>query len=126
MGTPALIGKQFGGNIQAILCTHDGYYSQVGEILNEYYTSNQIVEKLILLGDISALYPRLEPNEGESHSFDHPAPNVTVAYARDRGEDLQIRNFSDLESFKEEGRVYGAYCYFWNGSEWEYFSRGDG
>ncbi len=47
-----------------------------------------MVEALIGLGDISSLDKKLVPTT-KTHSFDTPEKGMTVAYARDRGEELQ-------------------------------------
>jgi hypothetical protein len=51
----------------------------------EYYDREK-TEDLIKLGDISFL--RRETTQPEGHSFDTPVEGYTVAYHRDRGEDL--------------------------------------
>ena len=58
-------------------------------LLQENYLDREKVEKLISLGNISSLAPEVDIPEGSIHSYDTPEPNVTVAYHRDRGEDLK-------------------------------------
>jgi hypothetical protein len=87
MATRSFIGKlNHDGSITGVYCHWDGYPEGVGETLAKHYTNVQKVDQLIDLGDISSLGPRVAPNEGEIHSFDFPAKDVTVAYHRDRGE----------------------------------------
>lgn len=122
MSTNCLIGKSYGDKIKAIYCHWDGYPSHVGEILKEYYNNDSIIDKLINLGDISCLEKNIEPLEGQQHSFDSPAPNVTIAYHRDRGEDKYIRDYSDEDSFKEELKSFSCnYLYLWDDNEWKIF-----
>lgn len=61
MSTRSRIGIQLNdGTVKSIYCHHDGYKAYVGEILKEYYTNPDDIEKLVALGDISSLYKTLE------------------------------------------------------------------
>ena len=70
------------GTISAIYCHWDGYVSHNGAILQQHYTTQEQVEELIALGDLSALRSEV----GKKHSFDNPANGWCIAYGRDRGE----------------------------------------
>lgn len=74
------------GRYGGIYCHFDGYLEGVGDTLKEHYSDPAKVKALIALGDLSALYPALEPAPGEKHSFGNAAKGVTIAYMRDRGE----------------------------------------
>jgi hypothetical protein len=76
------------GSVKSIYCHFDGYLSGVGRTLKEYYTTQAKVEALIELGDISAL---------------EMTPESTVAYARDRGEDLNFKEFKTVPELFEQG-----------------------
>lgn len=85
MSTRCLIGlEESDGSCRMIYCHNDGYPDHVGRILFEYYTRGKL-EGLLSLGDISSLKETLED---------------TVAYARDKGEDLapnwKFRDVNDL------------------------------
>ena len=121
MGTRSRIGmKQADGSVKSIYCHWDGYIEGVGKELAENYQDPLKVEKLISLGDISSLNERVEPDQGESHSFDYPIPSITVAYHRDRGEEYRVPKInenveeylhSDLEAYGylyEEGKWFVA------------------
>jgi hypothetical protein len=87
MATRSFIGKiNHDGTITGVYCHWDGYPDGVGMTLALHYTNLQKVDQLLELGDLSSLRPRLAPTDGELHSFDSPAPDVAVAYHRDRGE----------------------------------------
>lgn len=86
MGTRSTIAMREGNGYIGIGCHWDGYPSNNGKILLEHYTDVAKVRALIALGDISSLKPEVAPKEGEPHSFDNPAGNVTIAYMRDRKE----------------------------------------
>lgn len=74
------------GTVTSIYCHHDGYPEGVGATLRGFYLTDDAVAELMALGNISILAMRPAPLIGEAHSFDKRAPDVTVAYTRDRGE----------------------------------------
>jgi hypothetical protein len=76
------------GTVLSIYCHWDGYPSNNGMILQENYQDREKVEKLISLGDISSLAPEVDIPEGSDHSFSTQDSNITLAYHRDRGDDL--------------------------------------
>jgi hypothetical protein len=71
------------GSVTSIYCHFDGYLDGVGKKLFNHYDREK-TEKLIELGDISVL--------GES-TLD------TIAYHRDRNEDLHFHNISKYTRF---------------------------
>jgi hypothetical protein len=85
------------GIVKSIYCHFDGYLSGVGETLFNHYDKEKL-EKLIELGDISTL--------GES-------TEDTVAYHRDRGEDLHSTDYLNIEGLFGKGFNMGEeyiYC----------------
>lgn len=85
------------GKVKSIYCHWDGYLSGVGKTLFNHYDKEKL-EKLIELGDISALEDSLE---------------YTIAYARDRGEDLNFTTFPNVEDLFDYGFESGIeyiYC----------------
>jgi hypothetical protein len=83
--------------VDSIYCHFDGYIDSVGKTLFNHYDQEKL-EKLLELGDISSL--------GES-TID------TVAYCRDRGEDLKSQSFNDMEDLFGDGFGSGVeyiYC----------------
>jgi hypothetical protein len=86
------------GTVESIYCHFDGYISHNGEILQNYYSTREKMEKLIELGDISSL---------------ENTPEETVAYHRDRGEDLNITSYPNVATLFEDGFNSGeeyVYC----------------
>ena len=118
MATRSFIGKlNHDGSITGIYCHWDGHPDGVGAVLTEHYTNLQKVEQLLDLGALSSLGPLLSPPEGQPHSFGAPAPNVTVAYHRDRGNDLQpAKTYPNVVEFRKHvADDFGAeYAYFIN------------
>lgn len=98
------------GSRRSIYCHWDGYPTGVGKILYDYYNSTEKVNALIDLGAISILAPSIECPEG--HSFDSPITGYTIAYHRDRGEDLMINDRVQKEDFN--------YLFDVNTQEWTY------
>lgn len=90
MSTRCFIGYETEKGIaKAIYSHYDGYPSGVGKILLEHYQDLNKIKDLIALGDISSLGELVAPLEDDkTHSFKSPTDRVTVAYHRDRGEEL--------------------------------------
>jgi len=89
------------GTVRSIYCHWDGYPEYNGVVLQENYQTQEKVEQLIALGSISSLNPLVAPPEGVTHKFDDPFDNVTVAYCRDRGEELSIKSHKNVKEFSE-------------------------
>jgi hypothetical protein len=100
MATRSRIGiKNPDGTVKSVYCHWDGYPDYNGRILCAHYATREAAEALIALGSISSLRERLAPDEGEVHNFDNPKRDITIAYHRDRGEDLEIEDYSDVERY---------------------------
>jgi len=106
MATRSFIGKLNGdGSISGVYCHYDGYPDGVGMTLQEHYLSPEKVDELLALGDLSSLNPGLE---------------TTVAYHRDRGDELlPPKVYTDVEqlvksSFSDIGAEW-AYVFHYDG-----------
>jgi hypothetical protein len=93
------------GSVTSIYCHWDGHINSNGVILNDNYNTTDKVNELIALGDLSSLDVTIDR---------------TVAYARDNGEDLNQKPFSNVEDLFEDGFSSGIeyiYCFtkdgFW-------------
>lgn len=119
MSTRSYICKSDENGVRGVYCHWDGYPEHVGEMLLNYYSEADVVDKLIDLGSLSALYPKLEPSEGVEHTFYKPADGVTVAYCRDRGEPLEITEFKHDKHWREGlGRFWVNYVYVFHEGCW--------
>lgn len=101
------------GTIRSIYCHFDGYPENNGVILFENYKTQEKVESLISLGSLSSLHEEIEIPEGVTHDFNNQVKGITVAYNRDRGEDLSIEEHESVEDFirgdvEEYGYVFTA------------------
>ena len=110
MSTPALIAQRLSSGVYRCITVHwDGHPDTAGQTLVKFYLSEERVNDLLALGDLSELYPSLD---------------ATVAFHRDKGEDLEsnapgyFATLEDLESWREE--FGGQYLYIWEGGAWQY------
>lgn len=122
MATRSFIGKLLpDGRIRAIYCHSDGYPEWNGAMLVHYYNTDEKIDALLNLGDLSSLEPSIEKPAG--HSFDLPHEGYTIAYRRDRGpaQDDAQRSvvFSSDPRFRRSAADCGAeYAYLWKDGEW--------
>lgn len=99
MSTRSTIGiKRKDGTMQKIYCHWDGYIEGNGVILQLAYNTPEKIEELLKLGNLSSLGYYISPTSGE-HSFGNPQRDVCVAYHRDRGEELEYINNSQMEEY---------------------------
>jgi hypothetical protein len=102
------------GKYEGIYCHFDGYPDGVGKTLLKYYNTKKRVRKLVKLGSTSILGRFIQTSR--RHDFDHPVKNVTVAYARDRGEDYFVATGWSWESVK--GQFGASYDYLYEDDRW--------
>lgn len=96
MGTRSTIARMNkDGSYDSIYCHWDGYPSNNGKLLIQFYNNPVRVNRLITLGNLSSLREKLNPPKGMSHSFEKPLNDVCVAYGRDRKErDVASKHFA--------------------------------
>lgn len=122
MSTRCLIGRKIKDNkVEYIYCHHDGYLDGVGEILKTHYTNNKIIDRLMALGDLSALGEVAEsnPDQWEYSKVDY---NLCAAY-KDRGEhgvDSKIITEKEYVD-KLTTNTWIEYLYLWDGEKWCYY-----
>ena len=116
MATRSRIGIQNeDGSVNSVYCHWDGYPENNGDILVVHYKEREKVQKLIGLGSLSSLAPEIDAPEG--HSYENPVPGVTVAYHRDRGEPMQMKQHISPENFFASDIEEYGYLYTLEG-EW--------
>lgn len=110
------------GTFTSIYCHHDGYPEHNGRILFYHYQDDDKIQKLLDLGKLSVLGRRLAPDPPEEHSFENPAQEVCLAYARDRDNDPSAGiafEEASLGSLMAHTSETGCeYLYLWMGGEW--------
>lgn len=111
------------GTYTGIYCHSDGYLTYNGAMLLDHYNEREKVEKLIGLGDLSVLYPNIDPDPSRPHSFDERQNDVCVFYGRDRGETDTEAKEVDLKNLDED--IWIEYCYVYGKDDvWRYFENG--
>ena len=102
------------GKIRSVYAHWDGYVAHNGRILEENYQDQAKIEALVALGSISSLGAEL----GEKQDFNDRSTQKddwTLAYNRDRGEELVVNEYDDIPSWIDDMEEY---AYLWNGKEW--------
>ena len=102
------------GKIRSVYCHWDGYVANNGRILEENYQDQAKIEALVALGSISSLGEQI----GERQDFNDRSTckdEWTLAYNRDRGEELHVSEYADIPSWIDDMEEY---AYLWNGKEW--------
>jgi hypothetical protein len=111
MSTQSYIAKkQPDETFKAVYCHFDGYPDGVGRVLVDSFTDESKVDRLLELGSLSNLRSDIE----SENDFDNPNPDqsVAMAYYRDRGDDLEINEFSNLETMLDYfDKSWGDYLY---------------
>lgn len=107
MATSSEIHYYDGNTLKTVYCHFDGYLEGVGSYLFEYYQEPNKVKELVNLGDLSYIGKEVSPSD-PNHSFDTPQEGVTVAYHRDRGEELRVNEsqFRSNDTSEILKRVY--------------------
>lgn len=103
--------------VRSIYCHWDGYPEGVGAILLEHYQNDEKIIELINLGSISSLHENIKPQNPEKHSFDNREPECTVAYHRDRGEDLEIDEYKSVSEWSIY-KLREEWNYIWKDGAW--------
>jgi hypothetical protein len=114
MGTRSnIIVQQADGRWAKIYVHWDGYLKGVGKTLQEHYTTQEKIDQLIALGDLSVLDDEI----GEKQDFEHRHPGWTLPYGRDRGEEgVETKFYPTLEAAYASGLE--EYAYVWKDKHW--------
>lgn len=123
MGTRSNIGiVNLDNSIDAIYCHWNGFLSYNGKILLQHYTSTDIVNQLMDLGDLSSLNEKLYPDDSKPHTFQNAQDDVCVAYGRERSEsDVDCKTFINIDEFEKYAIGTDAeYQYLFNSGKWTY------
>ena len=119
MATPCLIAiHDDEKGYLASYCHWDGYHDHMWPLLTEHYNTEELVRKLINLGDASSIDERLEPTPGVAHSYNEPEEGVCVFYHRDKGDSWNECNPLYYDS-KESLRRVMSHVYVWEKDHWE-------
>ena len=107
------------GTVTSIYCHNDGYPEHQFITLTLYYNDEFKARELIGLGDLSFVGKYLY---NENHNYEHPAPNTTLAYCRDRYEEYRVDKWPSLDEYlKSAWQSYCAdYLYWFKDGKWNY------
>jgi hypothetical protein len=112
------------GTITSIYCHWDGYPSNNGVILEKHYQSEEKIDKLLSLGNLSSLAPEIGD---EPHDFDNPPSNVCNYYGRDRGQkDHDPSTLTDAAFKRMLKDSWAEYVYLFEDGVWKYSHIGHG
>lgn len=114
MGTRSTITVKTGNTYTGIYCHWDGYPSGVGAKLFNHYNTQARAEALVALGSLSRL--RENATKPAGHSFNNPVEGYTVAYTRDRGDEMLQTTGKTWAAVKHE--FDSAYDYLFEGGVW--------
>lgn len=123
MSTRCYIGiLRSDGTVESIYCHNDGYLDWTGYVLNNHYKDLKKIEELIKLGNISMVNTHISPKENQEHSFHHPQRDMTIAYARDRGDRYQKprihKNLNEFMKYFYDSMCVYVYLYDQNEQKW--------
>lgn len=127
MSTRSFIAKQIDEDkYLTIYCHGDGYPSHNGALLIDHYNSEEKVDELLKLGDLSHLEKNINLDPSKPHGFDYDKrqDDVVVAYGRDRGDtgtEADIYSLAELD----DPNNWTDYVYIFNKENgWKYFKSG--
>lgn len=118
MSTPCLISKKNSDNtFRTIYCHFDGSLKWAGKKLVTYFNTEELVDKLLDLGDMSALGKIPEGYWSETLNFDIEDDRC-MTY-RERGEDNTEAEIYSEEEIQRHSKAY-EFNYFFIDGEWYY------
>ena len=131
MSTRSFIGRINPDNsVTIIYCHWDGYPEHQLPILYYSYSNEEKLTALLDLGSISYLDENVTPPEHKKHDhfFNHPVPDVTLAYHRDRGdpwEECKPETYPSLENLLNgcDDNYWIEYYYIFDGDKWLIYDR---
>lgn len=113
--------KQKDNTYKSIYCHSDGYPSYNGVILKNCYSDPIKLNMLLNLGDISSLNERIIPELNKVHSFSNSQKYTTVAYHRDREEELHFKTHDTIDDLiKYTCESDQEYLYVFDNNKWKF------
>lgn len=119
-----IVMKQKDGIYKSIYCHNDGDLEHNGVLLYYHYSDSIKVELLTSLGDISLLEENVFPDTTKEHTFDNKQDFVTVAYHRDRGEQLRFEVYNSKEKLLDDfSKSDSNYLYLFEDDKWYFVDK---
>lgn len=118
------------GSYTGVYCHSDGYLTYNGAMLLDHFKERDKVDRLLSLGSLSYLQPKIDPDPEQPHEFEprkvdgalvyNRQDDVCMFYGRDRGEKDQQAFPVKLEDVGKDDWI--EYCYvFMRDGTWKYF-----
>ena len=104
MSTRTLISAKMVGKVFTIYCHHDGYPAHIAPLLLEVYNTQEKIEALIMLGDMSSIGETLDTCD---------------TYTK-RGEPYKENAPAIHNEWKQTEDVEFLYEYYWDGEKWHF------
>ena len=124
MSTRAWIAKELdNGKYRSIYCHSDGYPSHAGMILLKHYDTEEKLDELLKLGDLSVIGGKLAPDPTKPHNHMERQEDVTLAYGRDLGEKCVGARRRDFKSITVDTDCNYTYI-FTKDKTWNYIKLG--
>ena len=127
MATRSLIAIEYADKtVKSIYCHWGGEPENNGRCLLDHYYTRDKVERLISLGALARLEPRIEP-VGE-HSWDSPESGTCIAYHRDRNDQwddaVEPGTHDDIVAFLNANMFWIEYVYVFTAENiWTVYAR---
>ncbi len=126
MATRSFIAKELpDGKFKYIYCHWDGYVDHNGRVLYYHYNDADKLEELLNLGPISSLAEKVKPDNDLPHSYAESQRDVTVAYARDRGDKNKSFTIAEYEDMIDDDMNYDYIYLFTKENKWKYLHISD-
>jgi hypothetical protein len=101
------------GTITSIYCHWDGYPEGVGSVLDNHYNTDEMVDKLLNIGDISTLCENIDQTMKNSYRVTNNNPDLIC----DKITHTDLRDWLDFR--KNNWCEYG---YLWDGIIWNVYN----
>ena len=125
MGTRGYIAKQVGPDAYlTIYSCIENYPEHAGKLLLENYSSPELVDKLVALGDIWRLEKNLDPNPDLQHDSEKQQEDVILSFTRDAGESNCQAEMMTLEELDDTSTSIQFVYVFTLDNNWKYFAPG--
>lgn len=116
MGTSCYLKAKTSDNKwSAIYVNFDSYPSYMMPLLNNHFNTQERIDAMMALGNLSFLHENLEPHIGDHRR----QQNGTTAKHRDLDDDLIIAKADTLDELEPLLDYLVNYCYIYENNEWK-------
>lgn len=125
MGTMCVIAAKCKDGYKSISVHYDGYLEGAGALLVRNYNTDAKIRKLLALGDLNSIGPKIGRQFDNNDEILHTALSYVqcIAYHRDCGRPLSTYTAPTIKDLFHHDYYYWAdYVYIWDGNDWWYYS----